>query len=140
MIEIQQDLKIRSKVVINYSRFYLKISQKCAILMAFWHQNFAKFRTPNFAKLILQALISISRNSRNFCNTIQKTFKIIEKYVEACKTFQDFSNFWKIILDLLAIQETFKNHRNIFWSLPDIAVLVKLQESHLKPSGNPGNF
>lgn len=42
------------------------MSQKSATFMAFWGQNFAKFRTPNFAKLILQALLSISRN---FCNT-----------------------------------------------------------------------
>ena len=42
--------------------------------MAFLGQNFAKFRTPNFAKLILQALISISRNSRNFCNTTGDMF------------------------------------------------------------------
>ena len=54
----------------------------------------------------------------------RRLLKIIEKYFEACKTFQDLSNFRKVILDLQAIQETFENHRNIFWSLQDISGLV----------------
>ena len=48
------------------------MSKKRTNLADFGGQTFAKFRIPNFAKSILQALISISRNSRNFCNTIQK--------------------------------------------------------------------
>ena len=63
-----------------------------------------------------------------------------EKYFEASKTFQDFSNFRKDFLDLLAIQETFRNQRKTFWSLQDILGLDKLHESYLGPSGNPGDF
>ena len=46
----------------------------------------------------------------------------------------------KIILWLLAIQETFKNHGKIFGSLQDVLGLVKLQGKYLEPSGNPGQF
>ena len=63
-----------------------------------------------------------------------------EKYFEASKTFKDFSNFRKIILDLQAIHESFKNHRTIFWSFQDILGLVKLQKKYFGPSGNPGDF
>ena len=66
--------------------------------------------------------------------------KIIEKYFETCKMFQDFSNFKKVTLDFLAIQENFKNHRKVFWSLQDIWELAKLQKSYLRPFGNPGDF
>ena len=72
--------------------------------------------------------------------TIQETLKIIEKYFEACKTFQDLPNFRKVILDLPAIQETFKIHRKVFLSLQDIPGLAKLQKNYLGPSGNPGDF
>ena len=66
--------------------------------------------------------------------------KIIEKYFEACKTFQDLPKFKKVILDHLAIQETLKNHRKIFWSLQDIPGLAKVQESYIGPSGKQGDF
>ena len=72
--------------------------------------------------------------------TIQETLKIIEKYFEACKTFQDLPNFRKVILDLLVKQENLKNHREIFWSLQNIPEFVKLQESYFRPSDNPGDF
>ena len=45
---------------------------------------------------------------------------MIEKYFEACNTFQDLSNFRKIVLDILAIQETFGNHKEIFWTCKTI--------------------
>ena len=70
----------------------------------------------------------------------RRLLKIIEKDFEAFKTFQDLYNFRKVILDLLAIQENFKNHRKIIGSLQDNPGLVKLQKSYLGPSGNPGNF
>ena len=82
----------------------------------------------NFRKVILNLLV------------IQKTFKIIEKYFEACQTFQDLSNFREVTLDLLFVQESFRNHRKIFGSLQDIPGLLKLQESYLGHSGNPGDF
>ena len=66
--------------------------------------------------------------------------KIIEKYFEASKTFQDLSNFKKDILYLLTIKETFKNHRKLFWSLQDIPGLFKLQDRYFWPLGNPGDF
>ena len=69
-----------------------------------------------------------------------RVLKIIEKYFEAWLTFQDMSNFKKVILDLLAIHESFKNHRKIFWSLIDIPGLVKLQEGYLGPFDNLGDF
>ena len=59
------------------------MSQKSATFMAFWGQNFAKFRTPNFAKLILQAQISLSRNSRKFCNTNKNSFSNLLRKVQA---------------------------------------------------------
>ena len=64
----------------------------------------------------------------------------MEKYFEAFKTFQDWSNFRKDILDLLTIQGTFKNHRKIFWSFEDIPGLVKLQEIYFGPSDNLVDF
>ena len=45
-----------------------------------------------------------------------------------------------VISDLLAIKETLKNHKKYFDSLQDIPGLVKLQESYLGHSGNPGDF
>ena len=53
------------------------------------------------------------------CHTFRKVIlsllEIIENYFEACYTFQDMSNIRKkIIFDLLAIQETFKNHTKYF--------------------------
>ena len=82
----------------------------------------------NFRKVILDIL------------AIQETLKIIKKYFKTFKTFQDLYNFRKIVLELLAIQETFKKHRKIIRSLQDIPGLVKLQESYLGHSGNPGDF
>ena len=70
----------------------------------------------------------------------RRLLKFIEKYFKACQTLQDLSNFSKVILDLLAIQETFINDTKIFGSLQDNAGLGKLQESYLGPSGNPGDF
>ena len=46
----------------------------------------------------------------------------------------------KVLLDLLAIQETFRNHRKIIGSLQDNPGLVKLQERYLGPSDYPGDF
>ena len=43
-------------------------------------------------------------------------------------------------MDLLAIEETFKNHRKLFLSFQDIPGLVKLQEKCYGPSDNPGDF
>ena len=80
----------------------------------------------NFRKVILNLLV------------IQKTFKIIEKYFEACQTFQDLSNFREVTLDLLFVQESFRNHRKIFGSFPDIPVIFKLQVNNLGLSGNLG--
>ena len=65
---------------------------------------------------------------------------MINKYLDAYKTIQDLSNFKKVILGLLAIQETFKDYRKIFGSLQDNPGLVKLKECFLGPSGNPGDF
>ena len=56
-------------IPITKDRFASNIGKNSANLVVFGGQNFAKFRTPNFAKLILQAQISLSRNSRKFCNT-----------------------------------------------------------------------
>ena len=68
----------------------------------------------------LEKYFELPRHSRT-CKTSRKLFwtfrqsrrllKIIEKYFEASKKNQDLSNFKKIILDLQAIQESFKNHR-----------------------------
>jgi len=62
LIEIQE-------IAITKDKFTLRINQKCANLVVFGGQTFAKFCIPNFAKLILQAQISLSRNLRKFCNT-----------------------------------------------------------------------
>ena len=64
------------------------------------------------------------------CWQSRALLEIIEKYFEASKTFQDLLNFRKIILNLLPIQETFKNHREIFLRFQDIPGLVKLQKSY----------
>ena len=66
--------------------------------------------------------------------------KIIEKYFGVSKTFQDLTNFRNVILNLQAIQETFKNHRKIFLIFHDIPELDKLQKSYFEPWGNPGDF
>ena len=63
--------------------------------------------------------------------------KIIQKCFGVSKTFQDLSKFKKVILNLQAILETFKNHTKRFWSVQDIPGLVKLQKSYFEPSGNP---
>ena len=75
---------------------------------------------------IIKNILKLARQSRT-CQTSLKFYctfwqswrllKIIEKYFEAYKTFQDLQNFTKVILDLLAILETFRN-----------------------PSGKPGDF
>ena len=93
--------------------------------------------------------MKFTRHSRT-CQTSGKLFwtfwqsrrllNIIQNYLEACKIFQDLSNFRKVILDLLVIYEAFKNHTKIFWSLQDIPGLVKLQENYFGPSGNPGDL
>ena len=62
----------------------------------------------------------------------RRLLKIIEKYFEVSKTFQDLPNFRKVILEFLAIQETLKTHRKIFWSLQDILGLAKLQENYFR--------
>ena len=62
--------------------------------------------------------------------------KIIQKCFGVSKTLLDLSNFKKVILNLQAIQETFKDHRIIVLSFQDIPGLVKLQKSYFEPSGN----
>ena len=74
-----------------------------------------------------------SRTSWTFWQSI-RLLENIEKYLDACKTIQDMSNFRKWILELQVIQETFKNHRKIFWSLQDIPVSVNYQESYIGTS------
>ena len=98
---------------------------------------------------IIKNILKLPRHSRTY-QTSEKLFwtfwqsrrllKIIEKYFEASKTFRDLSIFSKVILDLLIIQDTFKNHRKIFLNLQDIPGLIKLQESYVGHLVNPGNF
>ena len=72
-----------------------------------------------------------------FSKVIKDLLAIIEKYFEGFKTFQDLSNFRKVIFDLLAIEKTIKNHRKLFLSLQDTP---GLKESYFGPSGKPGDF
>ena len=65
----------------------------------------------------------LPRHSRT-CQTSEKMIwsfwqsmsflKMIENYFEASKTFQNLPNFRKTIFDPLAIQEAFKNHKELF--------------------------
>ena len=95
---------------------------------------------------IMKNSLKLPRHSRTSKTSVKasltfgqsrRLLKIFEKYFEASKTFQDLLNFRKVILDPLAIQEAFKNHTKIFYSLQDIPGIVKLQKSYPGPSDNP---
>ena len=45
-----------------------------------------------------------------------------------------------VIVNILAVQETFKDHRKIFWSLQDIPRLGKDQKTYFGSYGNLGDF
>ena len=58
----------------------------------------------------------------------RRLLKIIEKYFQACKTFKYLLNFKKGILDLLAIKETFKNHKKYFEACKTFQDLSKFRK------------
>ena len=122
--KIIQDLSNFSKVILGL----MAIQETFKIIEKYLEACKTIQDLSNFRKAILSLLV------------IQETFENHTNYLKACKTFQDLSNFRKTILELLAIQETFKNHTKIYWSFHDVPGLVKIQESYLGPSDNPGDF
>ena len=72
---------------------------------------------------IIENILKLPRHFRT-CQTSRTLFwtfwqyrrllKIIETYFEPFKTFLDLTSIRNIILDLLTIQNNFKNHRKIF--------------------------
>ena len=83
------------------------MSKKRVNLADFGGQNFAKFRTHNFAKLILQSQLLLSRNSRKFCNTTHHCVEIYRCPANRILREIKFGNFWvwkTAIFNFLALQ------------------------------------